>query len=1008
VSISIIGEQRYMHHGARLKSRDIYYDGQGWDGTTHYTYTIATTSVGNVLGRPDKILNYGVWNHNAARYRLYGTLGLNRPRAYSVTGNDGIVRLEIESYEDFTVPAGTLIEIFNGSPPGSIHYTKTYDLGYVIQSNKRENNSIHYNSLTTSSQMVANWQSDGGSTAVPGDWLTILYEQDACSPNFFIPEDTWVNVEYTTPSDATDLSGRERFPVKLYRRAGIWGMSNEWFPNRWKFDLPCKVPTGWWAAGSQGDSFTQAPISTGDTSYEDYGNICSAFFQLTFEKPRFWFDLGANLFTVTKHAAACTPKSPLGFGYDESAEVEGGGEKVINHLTDEVIHDSNVDMEVTDINTMQNIGMITRIVGEDYNGVRLVTRAITNIPASKNMTTHYMPISYLTSAVEIWRGPNRLYVYNPTDPAYVGLTNGEDGYIGTATAYFNNDIHMAITTVSPVWISQGLIVKYMYDPGVADLVGVGQYIRAYTSMDLYCLSGGGDVGSKDIIKLWNTDNDGNVTTPDTLWLWCESAQDIRRDLTTLVPTNPLAIPPPPAEQTPLQPTGGTRNYKMLRVLPYYNIRSHPGRSDVLPNKLVKKMSGFERKNRWLIFRNGSVLAVPVHTCTRSTYGIEEGKEVEELDSKKPQGKEFKTEKFRVDNVTTGQQSNSEVSDDTNVGIVWQVKLPDGSPKLDSNGDPVITVYLSNFSELEVVYYDYYSYTTLIAPPQGQVYLIAGEGDKGKEARLIFSSDMVEQNVYVDYEYYDDNCYISHFAKVGGELYACEFGTGKWYRYDSTPTTDYPNGYAELVSVVKVKELGLNSNIVADESNNLWSTTYPSGFVAKFGTQHTNHIEEMNVSNNLPSTLGGLAQAFNCIVDFTPDNKLVFKPRDLSGYYNTHYLTPDTIYLPTPQHDGTLAVDTVDLTYKNGKVRSGTARRNTRSISSDFIYSREHAQIIADIYRDLDKGQTISVKVVMDRIYRVMDYVVLTYPEVGSIITQIIEVSIDSPQQMYTLKLRKRS
>jgi hypothetical protein len=944
------------HYSERIVSRDLYYTCTGSSGGTDYTYFMPITAVGCIRSFPKDLICGIPYNDNAS----YNTLNpiskvlIRQGDWWIYFLNALIFTLGTTSI----IPFPGLIEVFYGQA--------LYDLGFVTEIAPLD----HFFGSPIPAAPIDTWYMQKFKTSdmsLPDGWfstiadaMVVTWIPDGPSPNFFLPEETWVNVEYVTPPPG-NIVNRKQEKVQAFPRAGFWGFGDEWYTQPYPQDLPCKLPAGFWATRSQIDSWSE------DT---DVGNSFAtpppALYQLVFEKPRLWFDLGTNYVTGTTPIGPETPMFQSGWDSTgwEKGTVGGGGNKVYNPSTGYILHNSNTDPK------NQTEGMIGRIVGESVNGIRAVTRVFTDMTASSG-AHGFMPVAHKRSIIHFYLGENNtpLFLDGPSwEIDSISHMHSSDGHcVGTAVKKHGDLVHYGRIFYKPLFVPTGYMVSHVADPAVEDQSGFGVYMKEETVWDLYC-KGSGDMPDGGIVRLAKYNiNNGSYS-------WVNSYY--RNNYTTDIYRN--------------LPIVGLNNYKLIRVLPQFSLQS----SELVGYQLFR-LAGYAKQGSWRVWDGLGIGDTNKHTvieCYKSTYDIEEGKELDAEKAKTPPGAEF-----------TIERKDKEGSADT---TIWQVRLPDGIPVRDTDGDVEIEVYLPDFSQLKVIEpTGYYPWLATPVPPFGEVYLLSGQGDSAREVFLIFPPQLQGIRVYIDYQYYDDDLYISHFAECNGTVYACEHGTGRWYEYVPEGAPNY--GKAVLVSKVRVGELGLNSKIVNDNNDDLWSITEGSGMLAKFGTAHTMHVEKLNVDGNLPSVLGGLAQAFNAVVDYTPDDQLVFRDR-IGTWTNLHILTPDDVYVPTPQHDGNLIYDTIEMGYSQGTVRSGNSKRNTRNTSAAYVNSKSHAQILADMYLDLDKGVNIVVKVWLNKIYKVLDLVQISYPEVGTILAQIIEVGISFEENMATLKLRKRS
>jgi len=464
---------------------------------------------------------------------------------------------------------------------------------------------------------------------------------------------------------------------------------------------------------------------------------------------------------------------------------------------------------------------------------------------------------------------------------------------------------------------------------------------------------------------------------------CDSTTEIYRDINTAVGydfyTHIVLFPNPQNE---------------LQAITDYWRNLYPSLSDsptgVIHNWGMKKLASVRQTGVWSVWVNG--VRQEVRRCSLTIERVDEGQEVDYEKNKVP-GKKIEIKKQKI-------------ADDEFESYV--AELPKGYIKRLNDaydGNPILMVLSDASQEFSIAVQ---TGVRLCPNNVNETFLYEGIGSNYNENYLIFHPNWLGQSVFISGEFYpaEKDLYISHFAELDGVLYACETGSGDWYRYNED-TQD-----ATLVSAVKVKGDGILSNIVNDTGtytsvtgSTLWAITSPDGVLGKFSKEHIMHVETLSTEvESLTNILGELAQAFNCVVDYTDDNELVFISRGIS--IRNHKLDEKDILFPTPNIQSALFYDTILLTYANGKVKSGTSD-NTLNYDIKYVYSKAHAQILSDIYRGLNTGEEVTVEVMADFKYLPNDTVNLYFEEAGVIQTIITAVGYGVKEPVVHLTLKRK-
>lgn len=800
---------------------------------------------------------------------------------------------------------------------------------------------------------------------IPADWTF--------STNVWLSEESYVVPEHQEPdlaSGAFQLAPKNESIYACYRHNWYGGAGLLWYSLRYKKELPCRLPIGFFAFRSQSSNWVSRE-SDSSIPQKEYINPMCAPFTIHIERPQVIFDLGSNLYTESINEKTNDKRI--------SAEYSSTHQKIWSNTNN--ILSSNPPSEL--------IGRCA----QDGNLV-VISKTWSAFSGVYNPWISILKLGYMVGNIND-SGFAELAHY-PNYPQFGSGQRGLEGNIATAIKAFNGNIHVGEIEYESIWKDAGSYETYfnLYD-GVVEYNG-----------GIALIAGGKPaLEEHDVIRL-ATPMEMGIDSPPPLLTYAigksvmlvDSTTDIFRDLRI----GWYWYNDPSLGWIKIYITRGFDERTHLAVFPYpmnelnvldqyfYNQYPQSASSKRWHDWGLRKMVALQKTGLWTIWVNG--IRHVMHTCTDSIEAVEEGQELD-YQEQRIAGKKIQVKKQKIS---------------TDEFELCMIELPKGYFPVDDQGDLILPTVVGGASQrLNVI--DSPSEIHVYPVSSNDVYLYRGIGDNYNENYLVFHPSWLNANMYVTGSYIpsEKDLYISHFAELDGTLYACEYGSGKWYRYDATPTIDYPYGQAILVGAVKVKEAGLNSNIVTD-GESLWTITQPEGVLAKFGKEHTGHLENLIVSDksNVANVLGSIAQAFNMIVDYNVKNQIVLRDRDYYG--KVHEFDDDTIYLPSPITQTELFYDTIEVKYANGRVKSGTSKK-PKSLDAKYIFSKPHAQIISDKYHAINMKQLYSIDIKMDTKYDILDTVnINNYIGKKNIQTYITNIKMDYDKDQLTLQLRKKS
>jgi len=520
-----------------------------------------------------------------------------------------------------------------------------------------------------------------------------------------------------------------------------------------------------------------------------------------------------------------------------------------------------------------------------------------------------------------------------------------DGYECSSIMQVDDGLLLGLIDTRLSWSRTGIVVEHKVDThqGFA-------YIPVGAATDYYSRGTGG-LNPMDLIGLLPQDAAQQVPIPNpgSPWLRVENTETVPRDLTSVGHTLDMWL--------------------LVRCI---------GGTDAEDFEFVK-IKNYPRHGGLYHLSQKGVLTL-IHPCIISTADIAEGQELAWLDSGKPAGYPMKARRL-VDN-------------SPDESTVWVIDLPKGNPYA------VPTVALANNVKVPVTHISLREPDDpLPAPAINEIYYIDGRGDDGLEAALVISPDLADTELYVDYQTWGEDYYISHITKNNGIIYFCEYGSGKWYQYDGAAKT------VALISCVKFGDKGIAA--LTSDGNNLWAITESAGQLAKFGTEWTGHIDQFNgYGLTVPAALGSLAAASGSVCEVNPDGTARFGSRNASG--SITIAAPDIIY-PALDYNTEPEFDTVEVSYTGGTVKAGNSRAR-RQMGASCVTGKGQAQVIADLSRALDTAQQVTVSVPLEIDIDLRDELVLPYISAdgftGEIRSQVLAISPDYKAQRQSIALRR--
>jgi len=525
-----------------------------------------------------------------------------------------------------------------------------------------------------------------------------------------------------------------------------------------------------------------------------------------------------------------------------------------------------------------------------------------------------------------------------------------DGYECTAIKEVAGGLLLGLIDTAPVWRRTGIIIAYKADTHQ----GFG-YIPPNAATDYYSRGCGG-INPQDIVAIMPTEEAQLVPipVPPSPWLRVDNTETVPRDLSSVCPTLATAHD----------------MWLLVRCI---------GVAGAEEMEFVK-MSTYPRRAGLYFLSSAGVLTL-LNPCIKSTADIPEGQELAHLDSGKPAGQVF----------TAKRQVDGSPDDAT----IWIIELPKGDPYA------VPTVVLGNNLSIPVKHISLREPgDPLPAPPFNQIYYIDGLGDDGKGATLVVSPDLATTELYVSHQTWEESYFISRIVRNGANVYVCEEGSGKWYAYDETSHA------VTLISCVKAGDAGIAATC-NDGSGNIWAITKSSGQLAKFGKDWAGHIDQFNgYGLTVPAALGSLAGASGAVCEVNPDNTARFGSRAASRSIT---LTTDDIIYPALDFNTEPEFDTVEVGYTGGSVKSGNSRAR-RQMGASCVTGKGQAQAIADLSRDLDTAQQVSISIPLEILVSLRDELVIPYINAtgftGAIETQVLAISPDYKTHRQTVTLRR--
>jgi len=540
---------------------------------------------------------------------------------------------------------------------------------------------------------------------------------------------------------------------------------------------------------------------------------------------------------------------------------------------------------------------------------------------------------------------NKVKILKNSSPPWRGVLQFElDNYECTAITKVDDGLLLGLIDTSLIWSRTGIVVEHKVDTHQGF-----PYIPIGAATDYYSRGTGG-LNPMDLIGLLPQDAAQQVPIPNPggTWLRVDNTETVPRDL--------------PAPH-------GLDMWLLVRCI---------GNTGEEEFEFVK-IRNYPRRGGLYHLSQAGVLT-QIHSCIVSTADIAEGQELAWLDSGKPAGKPMKAQRL-VDNSP----------DDA---TVWVIKLPKGIPYA------VPTIVLANNAKVPVTHITLREPDDpLPAPAVNEIYYIDGYGDDGSDAVLVVSSDLATTELYVTYQTWGEDFYISHIVKINNKIYFCEHGSGKWYQYDNTAKT------AALISYVKFGDTGIAT--LTNDGNNIWAITESAGQLAKFGTEWTGHIDQFNgYGLTVPAALGSLASASGAVCEVNPDGTGRFGNRRAD---RTITIVASDIIYPSLDYNTEPEFDTTEVSYTGGTVKAGNNRAR-RAIGASCVTGKGQAQVIAKLYRDLDNAQQVNISIPLEIDISLRDELVIPYISAdgftGEIRAQVLAISPDYKAQRQSVALRR--
>jgi hypothetical protein len=722
-----------------------------------------------------------------------------------------------------------------------------------------------------------------------GNWIRILtfliYPADYdFTPNVLIAEPTWVTAEHCVSADQMP----DPAPVKAFMRSGPQGQPDYWFGGRVQ-ELPLLLDPGWYAFRSQDATFGEDEGSgtVGDDrySYRQNGFVCP--FTLRYERPKLYFDCGAQLYS---HSFSSTLPDERRISRNALIAKSGTDGYKVLALGEGGISGSEGAVAVNKLNVSHKMGSI---VAPRWN------------------------LSSDVYAVED-ESLSRLLERRQEEP-FAGYL------IGTIRKSTTGEIHFAETELEPHWRATGIEVMHAAPcesealPANYDGPGI---------MDLFAYSGYAMIKPGSVIRLADSSNPASGEC--YLVLDNNDDQPYYRQI-------PIDGQPQYEAWTRLSIFGANLRKVLVQKSEFVYTEEIEFNRDDFVGKRIFVLEGYRYRARWQVWDGNAIHTV--HECICDTGEIPEGSELRYAEEHIPQGEkytvEWRNDRLPYEQVEVGTDASGQPSELVGNHVAL-IKLNQGD--LDDGA----RVFLGNGQELTVEEKE-------LPPPQSlwqvpaesnRVYLCCNLGEGRDEAWLVFHPAMANRDVWVRYSYWSRELHISHFADSEGQVYACEAGSGKWLKY--LPATKS----CELVSQVKAGGTGIVMQPVADNSGNIWAITSPGGLLAKFGRSHSGHVETADFKDaNFAAAVAELAQSHNAITFSDPAGNFHFAPRAASRNA-VRYLSPEEILMPGVDVQYQPGTESVRIDYHGGSVGKGRTSRELR-LNLGLVASRAHAQMVCD-------------------------------------------------------------